>query len=434
MMTPRKRVVIIGGGFGGLHTAKALANKDVDVVLIDRKNHHTFQPLLYQVATTVLSPSQIAAPLRYILRKAKNIEVLLGEVVTIELNSKTIHLGDGSDICYDYLVVAAGARHSYFGHDEWETNAPGLKTVEGATEIRRRILSAFEVAEREAFIDGRHGAVNFAIVGGGPTGVELAGAIAGIARKALVEDFRAIDTTKARVILFEGTDRLLSMFSADLSDKAKEQLQDLGVEVRTNSFVKDVREDEILVGEEWIPVRVTLWATGVAASPLGKMISPIVDRAGRVPVQPDLTLLDRPEVSVIGDMASLKDTKGVLVPGLGSSAIQMGSLAAANILRNLKGQPNLPFTYKDKGSMATIGKNRAVASVGKLHLTGFFAWVAWSLVHVMLLIGYRNRFLVLGDWVWSYLTNQGSVRLITGSKATTPSPTEDPTKPRSPAP
>ena len=433
-MTPRKRVVIIGGGFGGLHTAKALANKDVDVVLIDRKNHHTFQPLLYQVATTVLSPSQIAAPLRYILRKAKNIEVLLGEVVTIELNSKTIHLGDGSDICYDYLVVAAGARHSYFGHDEWETNAPGLKTVEGATEIRRRILSAFEVAEREAFIDGRHGAVNFAIVGGGPTGVELAGAIAGIARKALVEDFRAIDTTKARVILFEGTDRLLSMFSADLSDKAKEQLQDLGVEVRTNSFVKDVREDEILVGEEWIPVRVTLWATGVAASPLGKMISPIVDRAGRVPVQPDLTLLDRPEVSVIGDMASLKDTKGVLVPGLGSSAIQMGSLAAANILRNLKGQPNLPFTYKDKGSMATIGKNRAVASVGKLHLTGFFAWVAWSLVHVMLLIGYRNRFLVLGDWVWSYLTNQGSVRLITGSKATTPSPTEDPTKPRSPAP
>ena len=434
MMTPRKRVVIIGGGFGGLHTAKALANKDVDVVLIDRKNHHTFQPLLYQVATTVLSPSQIAAPLRYILRKAKNIEVLLGEVVTIELNSKTIHLGDGSDICYDYLVVAAGARHSYFGHDEWETNAPGLKTVEGATEIRRRILSAFEVAEREAFIDGRHGAVNFAIVGGGPTGVELAGAIAGIARKALVEDFRAIDTTKARVILFEGTDRLLSMFSADLSDKAKEQLQDLGVEVRTNSFVKDVREDEILVGEEWIPVRVTLWATGVAASPLGKMISPIVDRAGRVPVQPDLTLLDRPEVSVIGDMASLKDTKGVLVPGLGSSAIQMGSLAAANILRNLKGQPNLPCTYKDKGSMATIGKNRAVASVGKLHLTGFFAWVAWSLVHVMLLIGYRNRFLVLGDWVWSYLTNQGSVRLITGSKATTPSPTEDPTKPRSPAP
>lgn len=413
-MVLRKRVVIIGGGFGGLYAAKTLANTNFDVILIDRKNHHTFQPLLYQIATTVLSPSQVAAPLRYVLRRAKNIEVLMSEVAGFDLGKRLVRLTDHSEIPYDFLVVAAGARHSYFGHDEWEADAPGLKTVEDATEIRRRILSAFELAEREAFVDGNHAPVNFAIVGGGPTGVELAGAIAGIARKALVNDFRAIDTTKARVMLFEGTDRLLGMFPPELSDSAKKQLETLGVEVHTNSFVKGIEKDRILVGEEWIPVRVTLWATGVAASPLGRQLSDSVDRAGRVPVEPDLSLTGRPEVFVIGDMASLKDTKGIVVPGLGSSAIQMGTLAARNILAIAEGQATKAFTYRDKGTMATIGRNRAIAQVGPLRLSGILAWLAWSLVHVMLLIGYRNRLLVLFEWAWSYLTGQGSVRLITG--------------------
>lgn len=420
-MSSKPRVVIIGGGFGGLYAAKTLANRAVDVILIDRNNHHTFQPLLYQVATTVLSPGQIAAPLRFILRRAKNIEVLLDEVKTISPDERAIALSSGETITYDYLVVAAGARHSYFGHDEWESNAPGLKTVDDATEIRRRILSAFELAEREAFLSGNHEPVNFAIVGGGPTGVELAGAIAGIARQVLVNDFREIDTTRARVMLFEGTDRLLGMFSPDLSDSAKRQLEALGVEVHLNSLVTQVESDRIKVGSDWIPARVTVWATGVAASPLGKLLSSDVDRAGRVSVQPDLSLASHPEVFVIGDMASLVDTRGVRVPGLGGAAIQMGSLAAVNIIKSIVGQPRHSFTYKDKGSMATIGRNRAICQVGKLHLSGLIAWLAWGLVHVMLLIGFRNRLFVLAEWIWSYITGQGGARLITG-KSNRPSP------------
>ncbi len=412
-MSSRQRVVIIGGGFGGLYAAKALANRDLDVTLIDRKNHHTFQPLLYQVATTVLSPNQIAVPLRSILRKAKNIEVLLGEVVEIDVEKQSVRLANQESVAYDFLVVAAGARHSYFGHDEWEQDAPGLKTVEDATEIRKRILSAFEEAEREAFLNGDHSPVNFAIVGGGPTGVELAGAIAGIARQALVEDFRAIDTRKARVMLFEGADRILGMYPPELSESAKRQLEALGVEVHTKSLVSGVEEGRIKVGDEWIPTRVTLWATGVAASPLGKMISTETDRAGRVPVQPDLSLKDHPEIFVIGDMTSLKDTNGVLVPGLGSSATQMGIATAHNLLRRARGEATVPFTYKDKGTMATIGRNRAIASIGKLKLTGFIAWLAWGFVHVLLLIGFKNKALVLLEWAWSYLTGRGSVRLIT---------------------
>ncbi len=413
-MNAKPRVVIIGGGFGGLYAAKALANRPVEVTLVDRKNHHTFQPLLYQVATTVLSPSQIAAPLRNILRNAKNIEVLLDEVSEIDLPDRHITLSSGAELPFDFLIVAAGARHSYFGHDDWEADAPGLKTIEDATEIRRRILSVFETAEREAFLnEGRHEPANFAIIGGGPTGVELAGAIAGIARKALAKDFRTIDTTKARVMIFEGSDRLLGMFPPDLSAKAKRQLQELGVEVHLDSLVTDVEQDRIKVGEQWIPVRTTLWATGVAASSLGKQISSETDRAGRVPVMPDLSLKNDPHVFVVGDMASLKDIHGVQVPALGSSAIQMGTLAAKNILSLSSGMGTEDFAYKDKGSMATIGRNKAICQIGRIHLAGIPAWLAWGLVHIMLLIGYRNRFMVLLEWVWSYVTQRGSVRLIT---------------------
>ncbi len=416
-MKSKHRVVIVGGGFGGLYAAKSLANKNVDVILMDKKNHHTFQPLLYQVATTVLSPSQIAAPLRHILRKAKNVEVLLGEVVDFNFTAKKVRLSDLSEISFDSLIIAAGARHSYFGHDDWEANAPGLKTVEDATEMRRRILKAFEDAERQAYFSNIDTPVSFAIVGGGPTGVELAGAIAGIARQALVKDFRMINTRRARVMLFEGTDRVLGMFAPELSSSAKRQLEDLGVEVHLNSMVTAVESDRIRVGDEWISANVTLWATGVAASPLGKLVGAPVDRAGRILVNPDLTLPDHPSVSVIGDMASLNDTKGVEVPGLASAAMQMGYLAASNILRKLDGQPPKLFTYKDKGSMATIGRNRAIAQVGALKMSGFIAWLAWCLVHVLLLIGFKNKALVLLEWAWSYLSGSGSVRLITGREA-----------------
>ncbi len=411
----KKRVVIIGGGFGGLYTAKALAGKDIDVLLIDKKNHHTFQPLLYQVATTVLSPNQIASPLRHILKRAKNIEVLLGEVVGVDLENRTIRLSDDSETSFDFLVMAAGARHSYFGNDEWEGDAPGLKTIEDATEIRRRILTAFEDAEREAFLTGNHIPVNFAIVGGGPTGVELAGAIAGIARQVLVNDFHTIDTTQARVMLFEGTDRLLGSFAPDLSAKAEEQLVELGVEVHTNSLVTSIEPNRIKVGESWIPVRVTLWATGVAASPLGGLLAAETDRAGRILVRPDLRIPSKDNVFVIGDMASLRDTKGRVVPGLASSAMQMGKATAKNILRLMRGEASVPFTYLDKGNMATIGRNKAIAEIGKVHLSGQIAWLAWSLVHVMLMVGFKNKVLVLFEWIWSYISGQGSVRLITGS-------------------
>ncbi len=411
----KKRVVIIGGGFGGLYTAKALAGKEIDVLLIDKKNHHTFQPLLYQVATTVLSPNQIASPLRHILRRAKNVEVLLGEVVGIDRENRTIRLSDDSETSFDFLVVAAGARHSYFGNDNWEADAPGLKTVEDATEIRRRILTAFEDAEREAFLTGNHIPVNFAIVGGGPTGVELAGAIAGIARQVLVNDFHTIDTTQARVMLFEGTDRLLGSFAPDLSAKAEEQLVELGVEVHTNSLVTSIEPNRIKVGESWIPVRVTVWATGVAASPLGGLLAAETDRAGRILVRPDLRIPSKDNVFVIGDMASLRDTKGRIVPGLASSAMQMGKATAKNILRLMRGEASVPFTYLDKGNMATIGRNKAIAEIGKVHLSGLIAWLAWCFIHVMLMIGFKNKILILFEWVWSYVSGQGSVRLITGS-------------------
>lgn len=410
---PAKKVVIVGGGFAGLYAAKALANQPVEVTLVDRKNHHTFQPLLYQVATAVLSPGEIAAPLRRILHRARNVEVLLGEVVGFDLAARRVRLKDGAEIAYDYLIVAAGARHSYFGHEDWAADAPGLKTVEDAIEIRRRVLLAFEHAEREAYLTGKHQPLSFAVIGGGPTGVELAGAIADIARRALAKDFKAIDTTQARVTVFEGAPHILGVYPEELSIKARRQLEELGVEVRTNSLVSAVEPGRIKVGEEWIPATVTLWATGVAASPLGKALGVPIDRAGRVLVEPDLSLPGDPNVFVLGDMASLKDTNGIVVPGLGAAATQEGKDTAANIARDLRGEKRVPFRYKDKGSMATIGRNRAVAQIGKLQFTGLIAWLLWAFVHVFLLIGFKNRLMTMREWMWAYFTRERSARLIT---------------------
>jgi NADH dehydrogenase len=413
-MSDRKKVVIVGGGFGGLWAAQALINKQVDVTLIDRKNHHVFQPLLYQVATAVLSPGEIAQPIRRILHSAKNIEVILGEVSDFDLQNNSVLLEDGSSADFDYLIVAAGARHAYFGHDDWEVSAPGLKTIEDAVEIRRRVLLAFEMAERDAYLNGKQEPLNFVVVGGGPTGVELAGAIADIATQALAGDFKAIDTRKARVILFEGSDRVLGTFTPDLSDSAKSQLESLGVEVRLNSFVTDIAPGRVKVGDDWIHCDVVVWATGVAASPLGKKLRVETDKAGRVFVAPDLSLPGHNNIFVIGDMASIKQENGDPVPGVSPAAMQMGTATAKNILAELNGKPRKRFEYVDKGTMATIGRRKAIADVFGLKLKGFIAWLFWLFLHVFFLIGFRNRFLVLTDWFWAYMTRERSARLITG--------------------
>jgi NADH dehydrogenase len=413
-MANKPKVVIIGGGFGGLQAAKALADKSVEVALIDRKNHHTFQPLLYQVATAVLSPGEIASPIRRILHKAKNVEVILGEVVAFDLENQLVKLHDGSEIPFDYLIVAAGARHSYFGHDEWETSAPGLKTVEDALEIRRRVLLAFELAEREAYLTGVKKHLNFVVIGGGATGVEMAGAIAGIARQALANDFNLIDTRRALVQLFEGGDRILNAFDKSLSEHAKKDLEDLGVEVYLNSFVTEVEAGRVKVGDRWINCDVAVWATGVAASHLGKEFGAETDKAGRVFVNKDLTAGSHKNIFVIGDMVNLLQADGKPVPGVAPAAMQMAENAAGNILRDLKGEARKDFKYFDKGSMATIGRNKAIVELGKFRLTGFIAWLAWLFVHVISLIGFKNRLYVLSEWFWAYLTRERSARLITG--------------------
>lgn len=413
-MSEKPRVLIVGGGFGGLWAANALANKPVEVTLIDRKNHHVFQPLLYQVATAVLSPGEIAQPLRRILHNAHNVEVILGEVVGFDTDRNKVRLDDGAEITFDYLIVAAGARHSYFGNDLWETSAPGLKTLEDAVEMRRRILLAFELAERDAYLTGEQRALNFVVVGGGPTGVELAGAIADIARQALAKDFKAIDTRKTKVILFEGSDRVLGTFSPDLSESAKKQLEDLGVEVRLNSFVKDIAPGKVKVGEEWIDCDVVLWATGVAASRLGKQLGVETDKAGRVYVEPDLTIPGHKNIFVIGDMASIKQENGEAVPGVSPAAMQMGRATAKNILADLKNRERTNFRYVDKGSMATIGRSKAIAHLAGMKFKGFIAWMMWLFLHVFFLIGFRNRIVVMLEWFWAYLTRERSARLITG--------------------
>ena len=400
-------VIIIGGGFGGLYAAEALRRQPVRVTLLDKKNHHTFQPLLYQVATAGLSPGDIAAPIRGILSKNRNVEVLLGEVTGFDLAARRVQSPD-LQLSYDYLIVATGARHSYFAHPEWEAIAPGLKTLEDALEIRRRVLLAFEVAERNAARGEDPGPLNFVIIGGGPTGVELAGALAEISRQTLPRNFHFIDPTSARIILLEGMPRVLAAYPEDLSRSAEQQLKHLGVEVRTNTMVTSVEPGQIRIGETVLPAAVTLWAAGVAASPLGKKLGATTDRAGRVLVGPDLTVPGHPEVFVIGDLASVKG-----VPGVAPAAIQMGRSAAANIVRDLHGEAREPFVYRDRGNLATIGRAAAVADLGRFHISGFMAWAAWLFIHLFWLIGFRNRVLVLIEWAWYYFTAQRGTRLIT---------------------
>ncbi|MGB7600303.1 MAG: NAD(P)/FAD-dependent oxidoreductase [Candidatus Sulfotelmatobacter sp.] len=415
------RVVIVGSGFGGLNAAKALAGADVKITVIDKKNHHTFQPLLYQVATAGLSPGEIAEPIRSILRNDKNIEVLMMEVIGFDLERKVVQTAD-QEIPYDSLIVAAGASHAYFGHDEWRTLAPGLKTIEDALEIRRRVLLAFELAERQAAAGEAVEPLNFVVVGAGPTGVELAGTLAEICQHSLAGDFRLIDPRGTRIHLLEGGPHVLPAYPEDLSRSALEQLQHLGVEVLTSAMVTQIEAGAIYTGEARMRADIILWAAGVAASSLGKKLGVPVDRAGRVLVQPDLSVPGHPEVFVIGDLASLKDKTGKPLPGVAPVAILEGRYVAKLIRREAKARasengqlaPRKPFHYFDKGSLATIGRAAAVAQFGKIHISGYVAWLAWLFIHILFLIGFQNRVLVLTQWAWSYFTYERGARLITG--------------------
>ena len=406
------RVVIIGAGFGGLEAAKHLGNKPVRVTVIDRTNYHLFQPLLYQVATAALSPADIAAPIRGILSKYENIDVILAEAQGVDIEARVVHIAEGS-IPYGYLIIATGSRHSYFGHDEWEKIAPGLKSLEDAVEIRRRILLAFEFAEKTTDPEARAAAMNFVIIGGGPTGVEMAGAIAEIARETLAKDFRHIDPSTARVILVEGDKRVLSSYPEDLSAKALEQLKELGVEVITGTHAQNLTDQGLEVAGKFIPCRVKIWAAGNTASFVGKTLGLPVDRVGRVIVQEDLTIPSHPEVQVIGDLANFTNKDGKSLPGVSPVAIQQGRHAAKNILHMVAGAKPQRFYYWDKGSMATIGRNRAVADLNFIHFSGFLAWLTWLFVHILYLVGFRNRVAVLFQWAWAYLTFNKGARLIT---------------------
>jgi NADH:quinone reductase (non-electrogenic) len=407
------RVVIIGGGFGGLYCARALRRLPVRLTVIDRRNFHLFQPLLYQVATASLSPADIAHPIRSVLKRQRNTEVWLAEARTVDVKRRTVVLAD-AELPYDYLIVASGATHAYFGHPEWEPFAPGLKTIDDATEIRRRFLLAFEAAERETDPAARRRLLTFAIVGAGPTGVELAGAMAEIARQVMPRDFRAIDTKSARILLLEGGPRVLPTYPDQLSEKARQQLVRLGVEVRTNALVTRVQDDALSVGDEWIAAANVFWAAGVAASPIGAQLGAATDRAGRVLVQPDCSLPDHPEVFVVGDLMHLEQD-GVLLPGVAQTAMQSGRHAARMIEHDLRGQPRQPFRYHDKGNLATIGRAAAVADISGLQISGFIAWLIWVFIHILYLIGFRNRIIVMIQWAWAYLMYQRGVRLITGN-------------------
>jgi NADH:ubiquinone reductase (H+-translocating) len=414
----KPRVVIVGGGFAGLHAAKALAHLPVDVTVLDRRNHHTFQPLLYQVALAVLSPAEIAQPIRSILRHQRNTEVLMDEVVGIDVRARQIALASGAHLNYDYLALATGATHSYFGHDEWAPLAPGLKSIEDATEIRRRVLLAFELAERQMVETGSHPPLNFVVIGAGPTGVELAGAISDIARLYMGHDFRHIDPTKSRVFLLDGGPRVLAAYPEDLSAKAEAILKHLGIEVHTNAQVTGVGPGWVEANGERIEAVVTLWAAGVQASPLGKLLGAPVDKRGCVMIDDRLNPPGLPEIFVLGDLAHLEQD-GHQIPGVAQPAMQMGDHVAKIIAADLAGKPRPAFRYFDKGDMATIGRMAAVAKVEwpfKAHLSGFPAWFTWVTVHIFFLIGFRNRLSVLTSWIWTYFTFTRSARLITGSQ------------------
>ena len=414
---PRPHVVIIGGGFGGISAARALEKAPVRITVIDRTNHHLFQPLLYQVATAVLNPADITIPIRSMLRSQANATVIMAEVHSIDVDARRVTLDHGtSAVDWDYLIVAAGARHAYFGHPEWETNAPGLKSIEDALEMRRRFLLSFEAAERASAAGERDALLTFVIVGGGPTGVELAGMIPEITRKAMKHDFRRFDPASARVILLEAGPRILAHFPESLSDRARRDLEDLGVEVRTGTAVAHVDDDGVtLAGGERINAHTVFWGAGNQASPLGSQLGAPLDRAGRVLVEPDLSLPGHPNVFAVGDIAAVKLPNGATVPAVAPGANQMGAHAAAGIRADLDERSRTPFRYFNKGDLATIGRHRAVAAVGKVKMQGNLAWLAWLFIHILYLAGFRNRLTVLVQWAFQYATYQRGVRLITGT-------------------
>jgi NADH:ubiquinone reductase (H+-translocating) len=414
----RPRILIIGGGFAGTHAAMALAKLPVDVTLIDRRNHFTFQPLLYQVALAVLSPADIASPLRAIVRGKQNVEVLMDEAIHLDVAARRAYLKSGAMMDYDYLMLATGATHSYFGRDDWAEYAPGLKTIEDAIEIRRRVLLAFELAERQMLETGSHPPLNFVVIGGGPTGVELAGAISDIAKLYMRHDFRHIDPSKARVFLLEGGPRILAAYPEVLSRKAVEQLTHLGVEVHTGVQVTDIKPGYVIAGERRLDSVVTLWAAGVQASPLGKLLGLETDRRGRVPVNKTLNPPGHPEIFICGDLASIEQD-GREIPGVAQPAMQMGDHVGKMVAQDLARKPRTPFRYFDKGDMATIGRLAAVARIKwpfRANWSGVPAWATWLTVHIFFLIGFRNRLVVLTDWVWNYFTFTYGARLITGSQ------------------
>jgi len=408
------RVVIVGGGFGGLNAARVFANADVSVTLLDRHNYHLFQPLLYQVATASLSPGDVASPIRWILRHQKNVEVLLANVQRIDSSGNRVLIDGGQSIPFDYLVLASGAAHAYFGHPEWEDRAPGLKTLDDALEMRRRVLRAFEAAEREPDSARQRRLLTFVIVGAGPTGVELAGALSEIAKQSLRKDFRRIHPESARVVLVEGAPYVLAPFPESLRDAARRSLERLGVEIRTGSVVTGIDDDGVLIGSERISAGTVLWAAGVAASPIAQSLGVPLDRAGRVTPEPTLALAAHPNIFVAGDICVFVEN-GKPLPGVAQVAMQQGTCAGRNILRAIAGQPLEPFRYKNYGIMATIGRNSAVGDVFGLKISGFFAWVFWIFLHIFWLIGFRNRFVVMTEWAWAYFSLQRRVRLITGS-------------------
>jgi NADH dehydrogenase len=406
-------VVILGGGFAGLYAAKRLGDAPVRVTVVDRRNHHLFQPMLYQVATAALDPSDIASPIRSVLRRKKNTEVLLAEATDVDVDKRVVRFSDGGCLGYDYLIVATGAHHSYFGHEEWEPLAPGLKNLEDALEIRRRVLLAFELAERERDPVKRHAYLTFVIVGGGPTGVETAGAVAEIRRYALRRDFRHIDPREATVMLLEGGPRVLPSYPPELGEKAKSDLRRLGVEVRTETLVTDILPDSVRAAGWTIPTRTVVWAAGNMASPLLRSLNAPLDRVGRVIVEPDCTIPGHPEVFVLGDAAAFDHQDGGTLPGICPVAIQMGEYTARTIAGDVAGRPRRAFKYWDKGQLAVVGRGRAVADIGGFHFGGFIAWLTWIFVHIFFLIGFRNRVLVLIQWAWSYFTYGVGARIIT---------------------
>lgn len=412
--TRHPHLLIVGGGFAGLWAARALARAPIRITLLDRGNHHLFQPLLYQVATAGLSSPDIAAPLRHILRKQANVTVLMGEAVAVDAANKRVRLADGEHLDFDFLLLASGATHAYFGHDDWAAHAPGLKTLDDALLIRRRILSAFERAEASDDEAERKAQLTFAIVGGGPTGVELAGTLAEIARQTLKREFRRIDPRQARVLLLEAGPRVLSTFPESLSAKAQQQLERLGVEVRTGSAVTHIDADSVTLGDERIATHTVLWAAGVAASPLARSLGVPLDRAGRVPVEPDLSVPGQPQIFVAGDLATLQRENGKPVPGVAPAAKQMGNHVAAAMQARIAGRATQPFRYQDWGNLATIGRRAAIVDLGKLRFSGFPAWSFWLVAHIFFLIGFRNRMVVLLDWAVAYWTHQRNARIIVG--------------------